>query len=45
VIIGVMIIGVINNGMNLLEVHPAFQSIVKGSVIIVAVAVDYLRRR
>jgi putative xylitol transport system permease protein len=45
VVIGTIIIGIINNGMNALHVHPAYQSIVKGSVIYAAVAVDYVRRR
>lgn len=45
VIIGVMIIGVINNGMNIIGIHPAYQDIVKGVVIITAVCIDYLRRR
>jgi ribose/xylose/arabinose/galactoside ABC-type transport system permease subunit len=45
VVIGTIIIGIINNGMNALGVHPAYQSIVKGSVIFAAVAVDYVRRR
>ncbi|MBA7670489.1 Ribose import permease protein RbsC [subsurface metagenome] len=45
VIIGVMIIGVINNGMNIMGLHPALQSIAKGAVIFVAVAIDSTRRR
>jgi ribose/xylose/arabinose/galactoside ABC-type transport system permease subunit len=44
-VIGVFIIGIINNGMNLLVVKPAFQDIIKALVIIGAVAVDYKRRR
>jgi len=43
-VIGVFIIGIINNGMNLLLTRPAFQDIVKGIVIIAAVAIDYRRR-
>lgn len=45
VLIGVLILGVINNGMNVFAVSPAYQDVVKGSVIIAAVAVDYMRRR
>lgn len=45
VVIGSIIIGVINNGMNIMGIHAAYQSIVKGAIIFIAVAVDYLRRR
>ena len=45
VIIGVLIIGVINNGMNIVGINPAFQDIVKGTIIIVAVIIDFWRRR
>lgn len=44
-VIGVFIIGIINNGMNLLLIKPALQAVVKGLVIIGAVAFDYRRRR
>lgn len=39
-----VLFGIINNGMNLLTVHPAYQSIVKGLIIIGTVAIDYMRR-
>lgn len=45
VIIGVIIIGVINNGMNILGVGPAFQDLVRGAIILTAVTIDYTRRR
>jgi len=45
VLIGVMIMGVVNNGMNIIGIHPAFQSIVKGLIIFAAVAIDYWRRK
>ena len=45
VVIGVIIIGVINNAMNVLAAGPAVVAIVKGAVIFTAVAVDYIRRR
>jgi len=44
-VIGVIILGVINNGMNVFAVSPAYQDIVKGAIIIAAVAADYVRRR
>ena len=43
--LGVIVIGVINNGMSVLGAGPAMQGIVKGIIIIAAVAVDYIRRR
>lgn len=39
-IIGAMIIGVLNNGLNLMNVSPFYQLIVKGIVILFAVLVD-----
>lgn len=42
--IGVLVIGVINNGLNIIGVNPAVHSITKGSVIFLAVAIDVLRR-
>jgi ribose/xylose/arabinose/galactoside ABC-type transport system permease subunit len=45
VIIGTFILGVINNGMNILAVAPAYQTITKGFIIYGAVAIDYWRRR
>lgn len=44
-VLGVFIIAVINNGMNRLGILPAWQLIVRAVAIIVAVAVDYIRRR
>jgi ribose transport system permease protein len=35
-----MIIGVLNNGLNLMNVSPFYQSIVKGLVILLAVMLD-----
>ena len=45
VVIGVLILGVIANGMNLMGIYPGLQMMVKGMIIIIAVAVDYIRRR
>lgn len=39
-IIGAVIIGVLNNGLNLMNVSPFYQLIVKGLVILLAVMVD-----
>ena len=39
-IIGALIIGVLNNGLNLMNVSPFYQSIIKGLVILVAVLLD-----
>lgn len=39
-IIGALIIGVLNNGLNLMNVSPFYQSIVKGLVILIAVLID-----
>ncbi len=44
-LIGVLIIGVLNNGLNLMGVDSNWQYIVKGFVILLAVYVDWLRGR
>ncbi|MCM2292440.1 ABC transporter permease [Allorhizobium sp. BGMRC 0089] len=44
-LIGVLIIGVLRNGLNLLNVSPFVQQVVIGAVIVVAVAAETLRRR
>jgi ribose transport system permease protein len=44
-IVGVLIIGVLRNGLNLLGISPFVQQIVIGTVIAVAVTGDVLRRR
>jgi ribose transport system permease protein len=44
-IVGVLIIGVLRNGLNLMSVSPFVQMIVIGVVIALAVMVDVLRRR
>ena len=44
-IVGVLIIGVLRNGLNLLSVSPFVQQVVIGVVIALAVMVDVLRRR
>ena len=42
-LIGVLIIGVLNNGLNLLGVDSNWQYIVKGLVILLAVYIDWVR--
>lgn len=44
-LIGVLIIGVLNNGLNLMGVDSNWQYIVKGLVILLAVYVDYIRNK
>jgi ribose transport system permease protein len=45
VVIGALLIGVVNNAMSVMQMGHAGQFIVKGAIIIVAVAADILRRR
>ena len=45
VVLGVIIIGVVNNAMSVLGAGPAEAKITKGVIIILAVAIDYIRRR
>lgn len=45
VLLGTLIIGVLENGLNVMGVGPATQAIVKGVIIVAAVALDGLRRR
>ena len=42
-VIGCLIIGVLNSGLVLLDVSPFWQQVVKGGVILLAVAIDRLR--
>ncbi|MEF9972515.1 MAG: ABC transporter permease [Clostridia bacterium] len=44
-VIGVLIIGVLSNGMNLLNINSFWQLIVKGVVVLAAVYFDYLKKR
>ena len=43
-LIGALIIGVINNGLNLLGVNSYWQDVVKGIIILFAVYLDIARR-
>ena len=42
-LIGALIIGILNNGLNLMGVNSDWQYIIKGIVILGAVYVDFLR--
>ena len=44
-VVGSLLIGVLNNGLNLLNVSSFYQQIVKGLIIVAAVIFDQLRRR
>ncbi len=44
-VVGAMIIGVLNNGMDLLGINAYWQQIVKGVIIVVAVVIDSRKRR
>ncbi|QOV18422.1 ABC transporter permease [Blautia liquoris] len=43
-VLGVLIIGILNNGMNLLKINSYWQFIVKGCVILGSVYIDYLKK-
>jgi len=44
-VLGCLIIGVLNNGLFLLNVSPFWQQVVKGAVILLAVAIDRMNSR
>ena len=44
-LVGALIMGVLRNGLNLLNVSAAWQTVVIGIVIVVAVWVDVVRQR
>ena len=44
-LVGVLILGVLSNGLILVGVSPYFQSIVKGAVLLIAVSLDMILRR
>jgi len=45
-LVGALVIGVLNNGMNLLGVHSHFQLVAKGVIIVLAVLLDaYLKKK
>ena len=44
-LLGALVLGVVNNGMNILNVSVYWQQVVKGLIIVAAVVVDQLRKR
>ena len=44
-VLGALLIGMLNNGLNLLGVNSFWQYVVKGTVILVAVYIDIFRKR
>jgi ribose transport system permease protein len=44
-VLGVLIIGVVNNGIVLLNVESFYQDVVRGALLIIAVAIDQVRLR
>ncbi len=44
-IVGALIIGIINNGLDLLNVSPFMQQVVKGAIIVVAIIIDERKNR
>jgi putative xylitol transport system permease protein len=44
-IFGALIIGVINNGLDLMGVSSYYQQVIKGTIIVLAVLLDYSRQR
>lgn len=45
VIVGAFIIGVINNGLDLMNVSPFMQMVVKGGIIVIAIIIDERKNR
>ena len=43
-IIGCLIVGVLNNGMNLLGIDSSWQYVVQGAVVLIAVLIDFARK-
>jgi len=43
--IGILILGVLGNGINLLNVDPFFSGVVRGTVILIAVLIDTLKKK
>jgi len=44
-LLGALVLGVVNNGMNILNVNVYWQQVVKGSIIVLAVVIDQLRKK
>ena len=43
-VIGCLVIGVMNNGMNLMGIDSSWQYVVKGIVVLAAVFIDYMKK-
>ncbi|MEA2284742.1 MAG: ribose transport system permease protein, partial [Solirubrobacteraceae bacterium] len=44
-VMGVLLLGMITNGSNLLNINPTYQQILQGAIIVTAVSVDAWARR
>ena len=44
-VVGVLLLGMISDGFNLLGINPLYQEIVQGSIILIAVSLDMIARR
>ena len=44
-VVGALIIGIMNNGLDLLNVSPFCQQVVKGVIIVVAIIIDERKNR
>jgi inositol transport system permease protein len=44
-IVGALIIGIINNGLDLMNVSPFMQQVVKGAIIVIAIIIDERKNR
>ena len=44
-LIGILIIGVITNGLNLMQINSFWQNVLKGVIIMLAVIIDVQRKK
>ena len=44
-LIGCLVIGILNNGMNLMGIDSSWQYVVKGIVVLLAVYIDYIKKK
>ncbi|MFV0407957.1 MAG: ABC transporter permease [Propioniciclava sp.] len=44
-VVGALIIGIINNGLDLMDVSPFWQKVVKGVIIVLAIIIDEMKNR
>ena len=44
-LLGVLIIGILSNGLTLLNVEPFYQLVIKGVALLLAVSLDRLRKQ